>query len=72
MAKLTLAQYCLLVDISDAPHPTASSYAPAKKLVELGLAEWVPGKYSDRLAITDAGRIALQPQGDIPGTAKEG
>lgn len=67
LRALTKAQYFLLVEISDAPQATSSSYAPAKKLVEIGLAEWVPGKYTDHLAITDAGHTALSDGGGSNG-----
>jgi putative AlgH/UPF0301 family transcriptional regulator len=60
LRALTAPQYFLLVDISDAPQAVSSAYAPAKKLVELGYAEWTRGKYSDHLAITDAGRQTLE------------
>ena len=59
MAKLTKPQIELLADIEETSCSASTTYAPARKLVELGLARWVSGKYGDFLAITEAGRLAL-------------
>lgn len=61
--KLTKPQRELLFDISERPKPIAAHYAPAKHLVQLGLAEWTMGRFDDVLGITRLGqdtRRALQ------------
>lgn len=63
--KLTQAQWCSLVDVSEGHGPTAAHYPPAKKLVELGLCQWVQGKFSDKLVLTESGRqFIAEQQGD--------
>ncbi|WP_172352730.1 hypothetical protein [Mesorhizobium sp. NZP2298] len=63
MAKLTKPQIELLADLADTSCSASSTYAPARKLVELGLARWIDGKYGDFLAITESGRTALASEG---------
>ena len=64
--KLTEAQDRLLRDIDAGAIGVDSEYRPAKKLVELGLAFWKLGKYSDILRITEAGRALLRAEGETP------
>lgn len=64
--KLSPAQRSLLIE-TNVLHGTACvpHYAPAKKLVELGLAQWsVIGISAERLCITDAGRLALRKEAE--------
>jgi hypothetical protein len=61
--KLTKPQYCLLIEISDERQHVSHDYASAKKLVALGYAEFLYGKYGSTLQITEAGRTALS-EGD--------
>ena len=56
MKKLSAAQLELLVQLSLGPQHVVDYYAPAKKLVERGLAEW---DRRDNLRITEAGKAAL-------------
>lgn len=56
---LTVPQFTLLREISARAQPVARSYAPAKQLVKLGMAEWKDAMCSDVLAITDEGRRIL-------------
>lgn len=59
--KLTTSQWHLLVEVSYAGGTHCiGSYKPARRLVELRLAEWRDGgPSSDWLNITEAGRLAL-------------
>jgi hypothetical protein len=57
--KLTNPQFELLSEIRNERRHVSDSYAPAKKLVALGLAEFVYGKYGSILQITQAGYEAL-------------
>ena len=57
--KLTRAQKELLVEVSNGDDRCTPSYPPAARLVDLGLCVWA-SEY--RLAMTDAGRAALQEQ----------
>jgi hypothetical protein len=57
--KLSDAQSNLLQDIMWRPRHCSTSYKPAIKLVALGYAEWIEGRYSEALKITQAGRDAL-------------
>ena len=62
--KLTKAQEELLIRAANGDGHAAEYYAPAKKLVSLGLCEWNTGRYgSTWLTITDAGRKALEERG---------
>lgn len=50
MARLTMAQAALLASL---PCTCSETYPPAKKLVDLGLAKWVRGKFGDTLVPKD-------------------
>lgn len=57
ISKLSKPQYYLLVDVSEGKGNVSTTYAPAKKLVALGLCTWNHGKFgSSKLELTDAGR----------------
>ena len=56
-SKLTAAQKQLLVEIANGDDRCSEAYNPARRLVDLGLVVWV-SEY--RLALTDAGRAALE------------
>lgn len=58
--NLTKAQSELLVNVANGYGACAHYYAPARKLVEAGLCEWKTVGLSSRLAITEAGRKALE------------
>lgn len=59
--KLTKKQLDLLKQVVSTGQLTCwDSYPPAKKLVELGLAEWRRGRYSDCLVATAAGKDAVR------------
>ena len=64
MARLTKAQRDLLQECCNDERGmtgVASSYAPARILVQRKLSVWLhDDPYSDRLIITDAGRAALK------------
>lgn len=60
MGKLTKAQAQLLADICHHVQYVAENYAPAKKLVALGYAEWRELRYGTTLDPTPAGRSALK------------
>ena len=58
--KLTNAQRKLLAEANNIDGVNCvESYAPAKALVRLGYAEWLPRRFSSCLRTTDAGREAL-------------
>ena len=58
--KLTKPQYFLLVELSDRDQRVMSYYAPANKLVEIGLASKRQEAFgSCTISITEAGRQAL-------------
>ena len=57
--KLTIAQRALLSAISVASVYCAPYYPPARRLVELGLAEWL----KNRVHITEAGKVELMRGG---------
>ena len=58
--KLTKPQAELLLELNAASEVAVwDGYPPAKKLVELGLAEWMHRRYGDTLRITPAGRAAI-------------
>lgn len=68
MAKLTLAQWCILVDLSEVPfasaHKLGSRFVSMKRLREKGLVELAGQALGSRAShwpyrITDAGRAAL-------------
>ncbi len=61
-AKLTVPQWCLLVDLDQAGGRLAinNRYPPARKLVASGLCEWQSKGFTDALALTEAGRRALE------------
>lgn len=42
------------------PAMASDIYAPARKLVSLGLAQWVPYRFSDRLEPTELGSAVRQ------------
>ena len=55
--KLTMPQYCLLVDISDRPEVVYEHYRPGMKLLELGFATSTRTCFGHiKLTITDAGK----------------
>lgn len=59
-AELTKAQQLLLQDLQRINRACSESYSPAKRLVALGYATWIEGKYGDtKLSITSSGRSAL-------------
>jgi hypothetical protein len=58
--KLTSPQRALLDEIKYERQHVSDTYAPAKKLVALGYAEFLYGKYGTILQITPAGRTALE------------
>jgi len=64
MVKLTKAQRELLQDCVENEHGIIGAvynFAPARILVEKGMATWLrDDPYSDRLIITDAGRATLK------------
>lgn len=59
--KLSKAQRDLIHAL---PRATPNYYAPARKLVELGLAKWVEGNWQDRLELTDAGVLFVKADRD--------
>lgn len=63
MVKLTKPQSELLTNVSKGKIHVSTQYAPAKKLVLLGLCVWHHGKFgSSWLELTDAGRAALNEE----------
>jgi hypothetical protein len=63
MVKLTKPQMELLTDVSQGKKNASTEYAPAKKLVSLGLCVWNCGKFgSSWLELTGAGRAALNDE----------
>ena len=61
MTRLTKPQAALLSDLAEqSPLAVSDTWPPAKRLVALGYAKWVDGKYSKALYITPAGRAALK------------
>jgi len=59
--KLSAAQNELPQNIVERTRYTASYYAPAQKLVQMGLAQWV-GNDKGRLAATETGKAVAKPQ----------
>lgn len=57
--KLTKPQAELLHDLQHRTITCSPSYKPSQRLIALGYAELVQGKYSDHVRITDAGRAVL-------------
>ena len=57
MSKLTSAQKQLLREVFNGEEGCSDAYKPAQRLVELGLCIW---KAENRLALTEAGRLALE------------
>lgn len=58
--KLTNSQLELLREVKGDSQVVSESYKPAQRLVDLGLCEWQKIGISEYLAITDAGRAALE------------
>ena len=52
MGELTKPQIALLMDIANGERPISETYAPAKKLVAIGYAEWIERRWSADLRIT--------------------
>jgi hypothetical protein len=64
--KLTAPQVAVLLDVLGGNERFADYYAPAKKVVELGLANWKgnSGLSSDRLILTEDGKARAEYERD--------
>ena len=60
MAKLTDAQFNMLLSCEEDGATAASHYAPVVKLLGMGLIEERPTKYGSRYYLTATGRLALE------------
>jgi hypothetical protein len=58
-AKLTKPQRALLAELSAGQRTVWEGYKPASRLIDLGYAEWIEGRWSASLRITEAGRRAI-------------
>jgi hypothetical protein len=54
--KLTDPQYAFLCQLVQAPQTAVENYAPAHKLVDVGFATRVQGRYTWEYTVTEAGR----------------